>query len=139
MLKYSVLAVHLTCFRAIVISDTLVDSSAHGWAFRTLGPLGLLIVILKTTFLPNFSQIHQKTFFHIFCAGSFGDITEVARFDTARFLFVRLPQKQSLYQSFTVSRCSESQHTERNCQYFYRNTAPRYEKCSESSLSSHQR
>jgi len=65
-----ILAVHLTCFRAMVVSDTLANSSAHGWAFRTLGPLGLLIVILKTTFLQNFSQIHRKTF-HIFCAGSF--------------------------------------------------------------------
>jgi len=42
MLKYSVLAIHLTCFRTIVVSDTLANSSAHGWAFRTLGSLGLL-------------------------------------------------------------------------------------------------
>jgi len=79
MLKYSVLAVYLTCFRAIVISNTLADSSAHGRALRTLGPLGLLIVILKTIFLQNFSQIHRKTFFHIFCAGSFKYLTTFLR------------------------------------------------------------
>jgi len=78
-------------------------TSARTWCERPIFSTGWrsmpYVVCYNRFFASNVSWTSHK----------FGEIwryhlaTEIARFDTARFFFVGLPQKQGLYQSSTVS------------------------------------